>query len=89
MLDIPLVSCDQHIQIGLNRFFVVYYFRTYVNLKAVCGRRVKRGDVCYGMLRAAACVDEQIMIDSRAHFLHSWLTGGCNVEEIERPCGRG
>ena len=22
------------------------------------GRGVKRGDVCYGMLRAAACVDE-------------------------------
>ena len=35
---------------------VVYYCRTYV--KAVRGRRVKRGDVCYGMLRAAACVDE-------------------------------
>ena len=35
---------------------VVYYYRTYV--KAVRGRRVKRGDVCYGMLRAAACVDE-------------------------------
>ena len=27
-------------------------------VKAVRGRRVKRGDVCYGMLRAAACVDE-------------------------------
>ena len=35
---------------------VVYYCRTYV--KAVRGRRVKRGDVRYGMLRAAACVDE-------------------------------
>jgi len=35
---------------------VVYYCRTYV--KAVRGRRVKRGDVCYGMLRAAASVDE-------------------------------
>ena len=35
---------------------VVYYCKTYV--KAVRGRRVKRGDVCYGMLRAAACVDE-------------------------------
>ena len=30
--------------------------RTYV--KAVRGERVKRGDVCYGMLRAAACVYE-------------------------------
>ena len=30
--------------------------RTYV--KAVRGGGVKRGDVCYGMLRAAACVDE-------------------------------
>ena len=35
---------------------VVYYCRTYV--KAVRGGGVKRGDVCYGMLRAAACVDE-------------------------------
>ena len=31
---------------------VVYYCRTYV--KAVA----RGGDVCYGMLRAAACVDE-------------------------------
>ena len=38
----------------LNR--VVYYCRTY--MKAVRGGGVKRGDVCYGMLRAAACVDE-------------------------------
>ena len=30
---------------------VVYYCRTYV--KAVRGGRVKRGDVCYGMLQAA------------------------------------
>jgi len=30
--------------------------RTY--MKAVRGGGVKRGDVCYGMLRAAACVDE-------------------------------
>ena len=35
---------------------VVVYYQAYV--KAVRGRRVKRGDVCYGMLRAAACVDE-------------------------------
>ena len=35
---------------------VVYYCRTY--MKAVRGGGVKRGDVCYGMLRAAACVDE-------------------------------
>ena len=34
----------------------VYYCRTY--MKAVRGGGVKRGDVCYGMLRAAACVDE-------------------------------
>ena len=34
----------------------VYYCRTYI--KAVRGGGVKRGDVCYGMLRAAACVDE-------------------------------
>ena len=34
----------------------VYYCRTYK--KAVRGGGVKRGDVCYGMLRAAACVDE-------------------------------
>ena len=27
-------------------------------MKAVRGGGVKRGDVCYGMLRAAACVDE-------------------------------
>ena len=40
----------------LKDYVVVYYCRTYV--KAVRGRRVKRGDVCYGMLRAAACVDE-------------------------------
>ena len=45
---------------------VVYYCRTYV--KAVRGRRVKRGDVCYGMLRAAAaaCVDDS---DSDHHAL--------------------
>ena len=35
---------------------VVYYCRIY--MKAVRGGGVKRGDVCYGMLRAAACVDE-------------------------------
>ena len=35
---------------------VVYYCRTY--MKAVRGGGVKRGDVCYGMLRAAACADE-------------------------------
>ena len=34
--------------------FTKYYCRTHI--KAVRG--VKRGDVCYGMLRAAACVDE-------------------------------
>ena len=34
---------------------VVYYCRTW--MKAVRGG-VKRGDVCYGMLRAAACVNE-------------------------------
>ena len=35
---------------------VVYYCRT---LYESCARGgVKRGDVCYGMLRAAACVDE-------------------------------
>ena len=35
----------------------VYYCRTYI--KAVRGEGgVKRGDVCYGMPRAAACVDE-------------------------------
>ena len=27
-------------------------------MKAVRGGGVKRGDVCYGMLRTAACVDE-------------------------------
>ena len=27
-------------------------------MKAVRGGRGERGDVCYGMLRAAACVDE-------------------------------
>ena len=40
---------------------VVYYCRTYV--KAVRGggvkRGVARGDVCYGVLRAAACVDAE------------------------------
>ena len=41
---------------GGHVYVVVYYCRTYV--KAVRGRRVKRGDVCRGMLRAAACVDE-------------------------------
>ena len=35
---------------------VVYYCRTY--MKDVSGGGVKRGDVCYGMIRAAACVDE-------------------------------
>ena len=35
---------------------VVYYCRTYI--KAVRGGGVKRGDVCYGMLRAVAYVDE-------------------------------
>ena len=35
---------------------VVYYCRTYT--KVVRGGGVKRGNVCYGMLRAAACVDE-------------------------------
>ena len=35
---------------------VVYYCRTY--MKAGRGGGVKRGDVRYGMLRAAACVDE-------------------------------
>ena len=35
----------------------VYYCRTYI--KAVSGGGgVKRRDVCHGMLRAAACVDE-------------------------------
>ena len=35
----------------------VYYCRTYI--KAVRGDGgLKRGHVCYGMLRAAACVDE-------------------------------
>ena len=33
-------------------------------MKAVRGGGVKRGDVCYGMLRAAACVDES---DHRDH----------------------
>ena len=37
-------------------YVVVYYCRTY--MKTVRGGGVKRGDVCYGMLRAAACVDE-------------------------------
>ena len=39
---------------------VVYYCRTGALLQESCARGggVKRGDVCYGMLRAAACVDE-------------------------------
>ena len=49
--------CGTSIRASNTRVLVVvYYCRTYV--KAVRGRRVKRGDVCYGMLRAAACVDE-------------------------------
>ena len=37
-------------------------------MKAVRGGGVKRGDVCYGMLRAAACVDES---DHHA-LMHVW-----------------
>ena len=36
----------------------IYYCRTYMKAVRGGGSAVKRGDVCYGMLRAAACVDE-------------------------------
>ena len=50
-------------------FVVVYYCRTY--MKAVRGGGVKRGDVCYGMLRAAACVDES---DQRSMYVYYYRT---------------
>ena len=67
---------------------VVYYCRTYV--KAVRGRRVKRGDVCYGMLRAAACVDES---DHHA-LMHVWHGQTVREDRVgeagaRRPDSRG
>ena len=47
-------------------------------MKAVRGGRVKRGDVCYGMLRAAACVDES---DHHA-LMYVWL--GQTVREVRQ-----
>ena len=51
-IEIPVLN----IPLLVGAVVVVYYCRTY--MKAVRGGGVKRGDVCYGMLRAAACVDE-------------------------------
>ena len=52
---------------------VVYYCRTYVKV------RVKRGDVCYGMLRAAACVDES---DHHA-LMYAGGEGGAALGDLE------
>jgi len=51
----PTTSIIPTLQLGV--LVVVYYCRTYVK---AAGGGVKRGDVCYGMLRAAACVDESV-----------------------------
>ena len=57
MVVTSLHTCAQVLEKShIKRGVVVYYCRTYV--KAVRGGGVKRGDVCYGVLRAAACVDE-------------------------------
>ena len=56
-----MTGWNHHVNVTRNEIVallpvVVYYCRTY--MKAVRGGGVKRGDVCYGMLRATACVDE-------------------------------
>ena len=50
---------------------------------------MKRGDVCYGMLRAAACVDESDHLQQIQWESGTWTCCCLLLQDLYKSCARG